>query len=165
LSVEQRAAFLFSETPIPISRISERINMLRSSENVATLGFAAIRDWLVSVGMLERVTDNDGKAAVRPTAQGESIGIATEVRTGSRGTFVVVVYNLDAQNFIMDNLDAIIEFERIRKEKRGPNWRAEHDRILWELHRQGVPVSNIAEALGRDPDAVGERLKKLGITK
>ena len=165
LTVEQREAFDFSAVPIPISEISKRINMLSTNENISTLSYAAIRDWLMSLGMLEHALDGSGKNVVRPTPQGESIGIALEARNGTNGPYYVVVYNLAAQHFIMDNLDAIIDYSSAKTENQGQPWSPEHDRCLLDLHHKGVPVQEIAVTLKRGSGAVRSRLKKLGITE
>ena len=165
LTAEQRAAFEFSTAPIPISELSKRINFLSDNENMATLGYTVIRDWLMSLGMIEDALDGTGKKTKRPTPQGESIGITLDARTGTNGTYFVVVYNLAAQHFIMDNLDAIIEFDRTMAENKGQPWTPEHDRCLLDLHQKGVPVNEIAITLKRNSGAVSARLKKLGITE
>ena len=165
LMVEQREAFDFSAVPIPISEISKRINMLSTDENMPTLSYAAIRDWLMSLGMLEHTLDGNGKNVVRPTPQGESTGIALEARNGANGPYFVVVYNLAAQHFILDNLDAIIDYNSVKAENQGQPWSPEHDRCLLDLHQKGVPVNEIAVMLKRGSGAVRSRLKKLGITE
>ena len=165
LTAEQRNAFDYSTTPIPISDLSKRLNSLSENENMVPLGYSVIRDWLMSLGMLEDALDGDGKNTKRPTPQGESIGIALDARTGTNGTYFVVVYNLAAQHFILDNLDAIIEFDRANKENQGQPWAPEHDRCLLDLHQKGVPVNEIAITLKRNSGAVRARLKKLGIAE
>ena len=165
LTSEQRNAFDFSATPIPVSELAKRINSLTQNENMANLGYTVIRDWLMSIGMLEDALDGEGKHVKRPTAQGENIGITLDARTGSNGTYFVVVYNAAAQHFIMDNLDAIIEFDHSMKENQGQPWSPEHDRCLLDLHQKGVSVSEIAITLKRNSGAVRARLKKLGIAE
>ena len=165
LTAEQRTSFEFSASPIPISELSKRVNSLSDNENMATLGYTVIRDWLMSLGMLEDALDGDGKKTKRPTPQGESIGITLDARTGTNGTYFVVVYNLSAQHFILDNLDTIIEFDRTNKENQGQPWAPEHDRCLLDLHQKAVPVSEIAITLKRNSGAVRARLKKLGIAE
>ena len=161
----EREALDFSAVRIPISEISKRINMLSTNENMSTLSYAAIRDWLMSLGMLEHALDGNGKNVVRPTPQGESIGIALEARNGANGPYYVVVYNLAAQHFILDNLDAIIDYSSAKTENQGQPWSPEHDRCLLDLHHKGVPVQEIAVTLKRGSGAVRSRLKKLGITE
>ena len=163
LTAEQRNAFEFSTTPIPISDLSKRINSLPGNENMETLGYSVIRDWLMSIGMLEDALDGNGKHVKRPTAQGENIGITLDARTGNNGTYFVVVYNAAAQHFIMDNLDAIIELDNSMKENQGQPWSPEHDLCLLDLHHKGVSVSEIAITLKRNSGSVRARLKKLGI--
>ena len=165
LTEEQRNAFDFSASPIPVSDLAKRINSLTENENMANLGYTMIRDWLMSIGMLEDTLDGDGKHVKRPTAQGENIGITLDTRTGNNGTYFVVVYNLAAQHFIMDNLDAIIEFDLSMKENQGQPWSPEHDCCLLNLHQKGVSVSEIAITLKRNSSSVRARLKKLGITE
>ena len=165
LTAEQRNAFDFSATPIPVSELAKRINSLTQNENMANLGYTIIRDWLMSIGMLEDALDGEGKHVKRPTVQGENIGITLDARTGNNGTYFVVVYNPTAQHFIMDNLDAIIEFDHSLKENQGQPWSPEHDRCLLDLHQKGVSVSEIAITLKRNSGAITKRLKKLGITE
>ena len=165
LTLGQREAFEFSAIPIPISEIAKRINALSPNENMATLPYSAIRDWLVSLGMLDYALDGNGKKAVRPTPQGESIGIGLEARNGPNGPYFVVVYNLAAQHFILDNVDAIVDYQNRRVENEGQPWSPEHDSILLDLHQKGVPAKEIAVTLRRRTGAVRARLKKLGITE
>lgn len=165
LTLGQREAFEFSAIPIPISEIAKRINALSPNENMATLPYSAIRDWLMSLGMLDYALDGNGKKAVRPTPQGENMGIGLEARNGPNGPYFVVVYNLAAQHFILDNLDAIIDYNSVKAENQGQPWSPEHDRCLLDLHQKGVPVNEIAVTLKRGSGAVRSRLKKLGITE
>lgn len=114
LPAEKRDAFAFSSEPISISEISRRLNELIADENMTKLPYRAIRDWLLELEMLEETLDSSGKSVKRPTSQGEAIGIALENRMGQNGAYSVVVYDLDAQHFILDHLDAIMECERSR---------------------------------------------------
>lgn len=165
LTAEQRNAFKFTATPIPISELSKRINFLSNNENMTSLSYTVIRDWLMSIGMLEDVRGGNGKYTKRPTAKGEELGIALEARTGNNGDYFVVVYNLAAQHFILDNLDAIIRYNEIRTENQGQPWTLEHDRCLLDLYQKGVSISEIAITLKRDARALQARLKKLGIAE
>ena len=112
LSMEDRAKFEYSQTPIPVSEISKRINAL-TPESTKPLTYKTIRDWLASLELLEDVQDADGKMTKRPTPRGESMGILLETRNGRNGIYFVVVYNMDAQRFILDNLDAVIAFKSV----------------------------------------------------
>ena len=163
LTAEQRSAFAFSSAPITITELSKRINALTNNENMATLGYTVIREWLMSLEMLTEAVNGDGKKVKWPTPRGENMGITLDARTGMNGTCFVVVYNLAAQHFIMDNLDAIIEFDNAKKENQGQPWSDEHDRCLQELYHKGVSVDEIAVTVKRNRGAVRARLKKLGL--
>lgn len=137
--------------------------MLIENDNMASLSYTAIRNWLLSLGMLENALDSNGKPTKRPTQQGESMGITLESRIGVNGPYFVTVYNLAAQHFIIDNLDAIVEFARSQKENQGQPWTEEHDRCLIDLFQKGVPISEIAVTLKRNEGAVRKRLRNLNL--
>lgn len=101
--------FQFSDTPIPVSKIAELINSLVSNANMKKLTHKHITDWLISIEMLQINTKPDGKTTKKPTAHGNEIGITTEERIGLNGKYIVVLYDRQAQQFIVDNIDAIID--------------------------------------------------------
>lgn len=162
LPVEKRSAFQFSDAPIPISEVANRINALIDEETMKKLSYSAIRDWLISLNMLEDALNGEGKMVKTPTERGKHIGITREARTGRSGPYFVVVYNRMAQDFILDNLDAIIEFQNAILENQGTAWSKEHDDCLVDLYRKGTPISEIAVTLKRNSEAVRKRLQKLG---
>ena len=110
LSAEQLAAFEYSEKPIPISEIAKRINALRREENMKKLANRNITDWLLKLEILcERENLFNGKISKFPTPQGEELGISVEERVSSNGkAYTVTVYSKAAQEFILDNMDAIV---------------------------------------------------------
>lgn len=72
------------------------------------LSYKQIRDWLVELDFLVEITQISGKITRRPTRDGVKLGITMEHREGQRGPYSVIVYDLEAQKFILDNLDAVI---------------------------------------------------------
>lgn len=108
LSAEQLSKFPYSDSPIAVSEIAKRLNSLINNEAMRKITHRDLTNWLLSINMLFEHSASDGKTAKRPTEQGSSIGISTQVRTGQRGEYTVVVYNKEAQTFIVDNLEAII---------------------------------------------------------
>lgn len=58
---------------------------------------------------LETIPDVNGKMTRNPTRNGTMLGITLEHRESPRGPYSVIVYDLEAQKFILDNLDGIIE--------------------------------------------------------
>ena len=134
ISFEDIQRYPFSDEPIALSKIAERINELVDLEGMKKLSYKNIADWLVEIGMLQVVTKADGKTSKAPTEQGKSIGIAIEVRTGQYGKYEIVVYNRSAQAFIVDNIAAVIE--NIEKQKTTPKLTDEELKSFEELKKQ-----------------------------
>ncbi len=165
LPVEKRNGFAFSDVPLTISEIVKNINDLVTDENMTKLTTPMVTDWLVSINVLVNEINAEGKNAKKPSPQGISLGISVEARTSINGPYSVVVYNREAQQFVIDNLDAALDAYRAKTENQGQPWAPEHDRCLLDLHQKGVPISEIAITLKRNSGAVRARLKKLGVTE
>lgn len=159
---EKRNQFSYSKIPIPASEIAKRINSLADNDNMKKLTYSGILTWLTEIGMMEWALTSDGKRTKRPTKIGEETGISVEERMGNNGPYQVVVYNNDAQHFIIDNLDAILTAENMQTEMQGAPWTKDHDDCLIDLYKKSVPVSEMAITLKRSTSAVRGRLKKLG---
>lgn len=74
------------------------------------LSFKTISGWLIEMGFLKRIVTEDGRTSRRPTTAGNTLGIHTENRIGRQGPYTAVVYSKDAQQFILDNLDAVVVY-------------------------------------------------------
>ena len=61
------------------------------------------------MGMLTVKDDQEGIPVKYPTDKGKQIGITSEYRSARGETYLVAVYSREAQQFIIDNLDAITE--------------------------------------------------------
>lgn len=163
LSNEKRKEFAFSDEPITVSEIVKRINELTLHENMLKLTTAVVMDWLVSIDALRVEATTTGHTAKRPTPQGATLGIGVEARNGINGPYSVVVYNREAQQFLLDNIDAALEMNRQKTENQGTPWSAEQDQCLRELYQKGVKIKEIAITLKRNRSAIRARLKKLGV--
>ncbi len=108
LSANALSAFPFSDTPIPISEIHKRLNELKTDPKMKQLRREVLTDWLIDAGFLELITTAEGKQSKRPTKQGEALGITVDSRDGMYGPYYVILYNRDAQQFIIDNIDSIL---------------------------------------------------------
>lgn len=109
LGYERRKDFRYSETPISASEIARRINELIDSEIMKKISYRDIVEWLIEIELLVESTNEAGKIVRYPTCNGKTIGISIEQRNGTNRIYQVVLYNKEAQMFILDNLDAIIE--------------------------------------------------------
>ena len=169
LDFADRQKFPFSDAPIPVSEIAKRINDLINPETTKKLSYRHIVDWLLEIGQLSLVTAPDGTSRKQPTPNGMELGITQEQRQGVRGTYTVILYNRDAQQFILDNLDgAIAQSRRSKKatadtELQGQPWTRPHEEALADLFRKGVPIPEIAVTLKRSDGSVRAKLKQLGL--
>ena len=159
---ENATGFAFADDPLTISEIVKRINDLVTDENMTKLTAPMVTEWLVNIGVLFIEMNTEGKNVKRPSPQGISLGISVEARTSMNGPYSAVIYNRDAQQFVIDNLDAALDMYREKTENQGQPWNPEHDRCLLDLHQKGVPMREIAVTLKRNAGAVRARLKKLG---
>lgn len=167
LTNEQRNQYVPSKKPISVSEITKSINSIANLEKCNKLKYSQITAWLIEIGALTVQNDSNGNAKKRPTSQGEGLGISTEIRNGEYGVYQVVVYNEEAQQFIMDNLDAIISFSPKGNKSvavnKGQPWTQEQEECLINLYNQNVSIPEIANTLMRTKAGINARLEKLGL--
>ena len=108
ITEEQLKNYEFSQNPISISEIAKRINRLIANADMKNITYNNIADWLVGVGMLEVQEINQSKRRVA-SESGAKIGITMEKRIGSDGEYMAVMYGKQAQQFIIDNMDAVVD--------------------------------------------------------
>ena len=166
ISQEQLQRFELSNKPISVSEVARRINTLVDHENMVNLKYKSITEFLMNSGFLTMVEYNDGSQRKEPTEAGRRLGITVEERIGQQGLYRVVVYNEDAQHFILDNLDGVLEIDRkptLKRENQGKPWTDEQDQQLRELYGKQLSLTEIANTMQRTRDGVKKRLKKLEI--
>ena len=170
ISHEILKSFRLSGTPIPVSEITKRINELVNENAMTKLKHTSITAFLMESGLLVQTEADGGEKTKTPTKQGASIGITSEERVGQAGTYSVTVYNADAQQFILDNIEAVIEINNRKSvaatrqaDYHGQPWIDTYDEVLIDLFRKNVPITEIAITLKRTEGGVRARLKKLGV--
>lgn len=165
--IEKADQFPISPTPIPISEIVKRFNELVEAENCCKLSTTAITDWLVEIDALKIITTDKGSNVKRPTENGSKLGILTDMRTGMYGEYTVVLYDKEAQQFILDNIDGILDHANTKKkaerENQGLAWTPEHEKYLIDMFNKNTPISEIALSLKRTRGSIRARLKKMGL--
>ena len=111
LPFEARSRYAFGEWPLSASQIAQRLNGLVDLSNMQKLKTISITKFLMKSGLLFEEESPSGKKNKRPTEAGWKPGISTQQRTGLNGDYSAVVYDQQAQQFILDNLDAIISIK------------------------------------------------------
>lgn len=109
ISYTQLLAYKYSSHPIALSKVIQRINDLIDVSQMEKLSFNKVANWLVGSGFLQLQVGEDGKKTRRPTKAGTDIGIAVERKAKDNREYMVVVYNRSAQQFILDNLEGMLE--------------------------------------------------------
>ena len=110
LTQEERAKIEASEKPLTISEITKYLNSVVDLETTKKLSFKTISEWLVSIGLLKQITVSD-KSRKIPTERGIEMGIFTQEKMGQYGPYTAVLYSPQAQQFIYDNIEAIVAFK------------------------------------------------------
>ena len=108
LTPQQRSQVQLSEFPMTVSEWINALYRAAANPEMKKLSAIAVTDWLVSRGMMAKVTDENGRTQRLPTENGKRLGISTKTRQGPDGEYQAVFYDLNAQRFLLDNLDAII---------------------------------------------------------
>lgn len=107
LTRQQAAAFTPSEEPLTISRLLELVAVQTGNERIGRIRGASLTDKLADIEFLrsETVPDVNGKEKKQriPTEAGRKIGISTQMY-GKNGEYTAVVYNANAQRFVVDTL-------------------------------------------------------------
>lgn len=109
LTPEQIAKMNLSETPLRITEFVDEIYKAAEDPEMKKLSTTVITNWLLEKGFLTKESRPDGKSRRIPTEAGKSIGLSAVTRQGQNGEYLAVYYSVDAQRFILDNLDAILQ--------------------------------------------------------
>lgn len=117
LTYDQIRRYEFPDVPIPVSVFAQGISALAENADMKNLKYQSITQFLEQAGMLAVIEMPGGRKTKRPTEAGRSIGISTAERIGQNGPYTAVLYDRAAQQFILDNIDAIIEINNAPKGK------------------------------------------------
>lgn len=109
LTQDQIARYEYSNHSLSVTEVVKRFNALIDTAYMKELKTKQVTEWLESIGILQNIVVNN-KTRRRPTTHGENIGITVEERMGQYGMYEGVFYSTRAQHFIVDHIDAIIEF-------------------------------------------------------
>lgn len=108
ITPEQKASIPLSETPMGIMDFSKTIKSVLP-DNIKPLSATRITEWLLNNEFLVEEISG-GKRRKIATAKGESVGIITVDGTSRNGVpYRKNIYTIDAQRFIIENLDLINE--------------------------------------------------------
>ncbi len=166
LPFEDRSRYTFGDWPLSASQIAQRLNELVDLEAMQKLKTTSITKFLLQSGLLFEEEGPSGRKHKRPTEAGWKLGLSTAQRMGQNGEYTTVVYDRQAQQFILDNLDAIIALNaEPLHENQGKPWEVGEDDYLRQAAQSGVDVKEMSAELKRTRAAIRARLEKLGLVQ
>lgn len=126
VSAEELSKFEYSDDPVGINKIRERFNALVDRTKVKPLKVTSITAFLLGAGLLAQ-----GENEKYPTEAGMSVGITYAERTDpyTGRTYRQVVYTRAAQQFLVDNIDALCTLNAERQTRVALNGGAVEDDV------------------------------------
>ena len=109
---EELRRIAVSQEPTQITQFVDRIMNVINDPDRKKLKTTTITDWLIEKGFMTKQTDADGKSKRLPTAIGEQIGLTVKLREGQYGTYQAVYYSAEAQRFVLDHLQEMLQAEK-----------------------------------------------------
>ena len=105
---EMRKNVVYSSEPVMINRFLQQLNDMVDPNTTRRLSSTTVTGWLVEKGFLSVESDAKGHNRKIPTQAGTELGISTELRNGEYGRYTAVLYNEDAQHFVIDHMEEIL---------------------------------------------------------
>ena len=93
-----------------ISDFVEALNNAVNDSGRKKLLARNINDWLVYKGYLRNSEDDKGKVRRELSERSGEIGISSKKGLGAYGVYTIILYGSEARQFILDNIDEIVEF-------------------------------------------------------
>ena len=98
---------------VSATRVAAVLNSLIDTDRMKKLRTTDITGWLLSIGLLQEIETPSGQKCKVPTPNGEMLGMKETSFTNDQGVPTqYVVYDKNAQQFILDNIEVIIAFMR-----------------------------------------------------
>lgn len=92
-----------------IAHVLKQIYAPLEGKNIRKIAPQTVSTWFKNNGYLKmEYCEEVGKESAVPTEKGKEIGIYTELRTYMGRTYLAVMYDENAQNFIAENLETIL---------------------------------------------------------
>lgn len=174
ISYEDRKKFVFSDEPLTSTEIAVALSSLIDTEKYKDLKGVAINEWLAGRGFLKETVDYYGKKRYVNSDEGIKIGITSEQRLSKYNTtYQIVKFTKSAQEFIIDNLDGVIEHNNIRKEiqkaeKIGNSYKKNKfsnlmEEVIYDLYCAGATAEEIASTTDSDINIIISNMKKMNL--
>ena len=108
LTEEQKQTVNLSERPIGITELAKRILAAAGVDRMRGVSGVHMAAWLLDKGFLEEEFDDEEELQRVPSEAGMALGISKIMRETTYGVKPMNLYSIEAQQFVLDNLDEII---------------------------------------------------------
>lgn len=98
-----------TQNPVSLTEFTGNIVAVMDDPNMKRPNPKAITGWLIQQGLMELITDAEGKQRRLPTEAGLRAGLSTARRMGQNGEYIAVYYDANIQRLILDRLEEILE--------------------------------------------------------
>lgn len=106
---EELARVNVSDTPVSVSALVKAVNDAVADPGRKKLAVITVTSWLAKEGYLKTQETEPGKHKKVLTDKSASIGMSSELREGTRGTYEIMLYDKKAQRFLIDNIPNILK--------------------------------------------------------
>lgn len=165
---EEPTALLPKDYDVTIREMTKEINKRAAPAGIKKIKPDCIKRWFLNLEMLTPVRTNGGKECFVPTDSGKRVGIVVERHEWKFGSYFVPILSPKAQEFIIDNIDALFAFDRENRNpderlNAGKKWEAYEEELLTKMFNENVSTKEMAKTLMRSEFAVSLRLEHLGL--
>jgi len=112
ITAEQLKKVKTSTNLVSISEFCRRIDAAAENENMKKLSTPTITNWLLHKNILRVVLDENGKNKRLATEKGFEIGISEKLCEGKDGNYTILLYDEQAQKFILDNFLEMLAWQK-----------------------------------------------------
>ena len=99
--------------------VNDMINVTLIKHNCGQIKSGTVAKWLTELNLIQRYDDIDGKRRIRVTSVGEEEGLVEERRFTAKGfPYNCILLNKQAQQFVIDNIDAIVSESNVKNERK-----------------------------------------------
>lgn len=105
---EELARVEISDRPVSISLFVKAVNDAATHPGRKKLAVITVTSWLTKEGYLQAQETEPGKHRKVLTDKSASIGMSSEMRETARGAFEIMLYDKNAQRFLIENIPNIL---------------------------------------------------------
>lgn len=109
LSPEQRACVPVTPYPVRISEFIDSLYRVAADPDMKKLSATKVLDHLIAAGFLMKQATAEGGTQKVPTEAGLRLGLSAKMCSSRDGDYLGVFYDAEAQRYLLEHLDQIME--------------------------------------------------------